>query len=136
MFGKMSFNYNMSFICDIFNKYKACRIVFGSDSSLVFKKKGMCLVELLNLTGLGGHISINIEHVDGDKICRLNINTKTGETEMYTYDAATDEESFGKISNKVRDNMLKTAKALYERRTGVYKVENTIDSGHLKFVRD
>ena len=133
MFGKMSFNYNISFIFDVFNANNASRVVFGSDSRLIFKKSGECLVDFLYL---GRYVSINVEHVDGDKICRLNVDTKTGKAEIYTYDAVTDDESSGMINNKVRDSILKTAKVLYERRSKIYKIENNISSEYLEFVAD
>lgn len=130
----MAFNYNMSFIYDILKENEACRIVFGSDSSLVFKKRGECLVEILNL---GSEMSINIEHVDGDKICRMNIEVKTGESEMYAYDSVTNEESFGKVNNKIRNNILKITKEMYEKKIKIYKIESGIlSSEYFEFVAD
>lgn len=112
MFGKLSFNYNISFIYDAINK-EGGNFVFESDSSIVFKKRGSCLVQFLYL---GRYAGINIEHVDGDKIMRLDIDTKTGETLMHAYDAETDIETEGKLSSRDRDDILKKANLLYERR--------------------
>lgn len=134
MLNKMSFNYNMSFICDILEENNACRIVFGSDSSLIFQKRGECFVEILNL---GCYVSINIEHVDGDKIFRMNIDVKTGESEMYAYDRALDKESSGKMNTKFRNDILKITKKMYEHRTKIYKTESgMLSSEYFEFIAD
>ena len=118
MFGKLTFNYNMSYIVDMI-KENGNRFVFESDSSIVFKKRGSCLVQILYL---GKYTAINIEHIEGDKICRLNIDNKTGKTEMYAYDAEAGEEVDGILSDKDRNDLLKKTKLLYEKKVFIRTV--------------
>lgn len=132
MIGRMSFNYNMSYIADILNENNALRVVFESYSSVIFEKSYPCFVEILSV---GKSISINIESVGGDKICRLNIDIETRKSNIYCYDRTTDVEEHGKIDEKLRNKILKATKIMYANKTKILKIDkNLSDYKYLEFV--
>lgn len=112
---------------EAFSKYNACRILFGSRSNIIFNKSGECLVELLSLPDV---IGVNIEHVDGDKICRINIYRGKGKITAYFYDDVTGEETEGLLDDRIAKNMLEILKELYNKKLKIYAAESDFSNVH------
>ena len=127
MFNNILFGNKISFLNEAFSKHNACRILFGSHSNIIFNKSGECLVELLSLPEV---IGVNIEHVDGDKICRMSIYRRKGKISAYFYDDVTGEETEGLLNDKMANNLLKIVRDLYDRKINIYAAESDFSNVH------